>query len=77
MKNTFSTKGERSLQTANSTRYHVHLPPLAEGEVRGSEMEVTVVPLAGTQSLPPTARLLPAQHMHACVGGGGVTAGCS
>lgn len=39
--------------TANSNGYHVHLPPLAEGEARGSEMEETVVLLAGTWSLPP------------------------
>lgn len=40
VRDTFSIEGERALQTTNSSGYHVHLPSLVEGEVRGSDMEV-------------------------------------
>lgn len=72
-----SSKGERSLQTTDSNGYLLHPPPFAEGEVTGSEMEVIVIPLAGTWALLPTAGLPAALQMHSRVGGGGVTTGRS
>ena len=67
------SKGERSLQTKNSSGYLVRPLPWAVGRISGSEMEVTEGPPAGTLALPPTAGPLSAQQMRAHMGGGGIT----
>ena len=63
VRNNSSSKGGRSGRTTKSTGYQIRLAPFGRGRRR-----------CGRQPgpcLPPTARLLPSQHMWACVGGGG------